>query len=51
MKRLAPPNNVFRVRKKRRGAKTLVTTPNSDVIYAMRYLDVGEDGAMVFEAP
>jgi len=28
-----------------------VTTPNSDVIYAMSYLDVGKDGPMVFEAP
>jgi hypothetical protein len=32
-------------------AKTLVTTPNSDVIYAMSYLDLGKDGPMVFEAP
>src|SRR5262249_35617746 len=29
----------------------LVTTPNSDVIYAMSYLDLGKDGPMVFEAP
>jgi hypothetical protein len=28
-----------------------VTTPNSDVIYAMTYLDVGKDGPLVFEAP
>jgi hypothetical protein len=26
-----------------------VTTPNSDVIYAMSYLDLGKDGPMVFE--
>ena len=26
-------------------AKTLVTTPNSDVIYAMNYIDVGRDGS------
>lgn len=32
-------------------ANTLVTTPNSDVIYAMSYLDLGKDGPMVFEAP
>jgi hypothetical protein len=32
-------------------AKTLVTTPNSDVIYAMGYLDLGRDGPMVIEAP
>jgi len=43
--------NVLPVWKKRLDAKTLVTTPNSDVIYAMGYLDLGEDGPMVFEAP
>jgi hypothetical protein len=43
--------DVLPVWKKRLNAKTLVTTPNSDVIYAMSYLDVGKDGAMVFEAP
>jgi hypothetical protein len=32
-------------------AKTLVTTPNSDVIYAMGYLDLKRDGPMVIEAP
>src|SRR5215813_5679498 len=43
--------NVLPVWKKRPDAKTLVTTPNSDVIYAMSFLDVGRDGPMVFEAP
>ena len=43
--------NVLPVWKKRLDAHTLVTTPNSDVIYAMSYLDLGRDGAMVFEAP
>jgi hypothetical protein len=43
--------NVLPVWKKRLDAKTLVTTPNSDVIYAMSYLDVGKDGPMVFDAP
>ena len=43
--------NVLPVWKKRLDARTLVTTPNSDVIYAMSYLDLGRDGAMVFEAP
>ena len=43
--------DVFPVWKKRLDAKTLVTTPNSDVIYAMSYLDLGKDGPMVFEAP
>ena len=37
--------------KKRLDAKTLVTTPNSDVIYAMSYVDLGTDGPLVFEAP
>ena len=43
--------NILPVWKKRLDAKTLVTTPNSDVMYAMSYLDVGKDGPMVFEAP
>jgi hypothetical protein len=43
--------NVLPVWKKRLDAKTLVTTPNSDVIYAMSYLDLSKDGPMVFGAP
>jgi len=43
--------NVLPVWKKRLNAKTLVTTPNSDVIYAMSYVDLGKDGPLVFEAP
>ena len=43
--------NVLPIWKKRLDAKTLVTTPNSDVIYAMSYLDLGKDGPLVFEAP
>src|SRR5215831_19509330 len=43
--------HVLPVWKKRLDARTLVTTPNSDVIYAMSYLDLGKDGPMVFEAP
>jgi hypothetical protein len=42
--------NILPVWKERLDAKTLVTTPNSDVIYAMSYLDLGRDGPMVFEA-
>jgi len=42
--------NVLPVWKKRLDAKTLVTTPNSDVIYAMSYVDLGADGPLVFEA-
>jgi hypothetical protein len=43
--------DVLPVWKKRLDAKTLVTTPNSDVIYAMSYVDLGKDGPLVFEAP
>jgi hypothetical protein len=43
--------NVLPVWKKRLDAKTQITTPNSDVIYAMGYLDVGRDGPMVLEVP
>ncbi|HEY4286610.1 MAG TPA: DUF1254 domain-containing protein [Puia sp.] len=43
--------NILPVWKKRLDAKTLVTTPNSDVIYAMSYVDLGKDGPIVFEAP
>jgi hypothetical protein len=43
--------NVLPIWKKRLDAKTLVTTPNSDVIYAMSYLDLAANGPMVFESP
>ena len=43
--------NVLPIWKQRLNAKTLVTTPNSDVIYAMGYLDLKEDGPMVIEVP
>ena len=43
--------NVLPIWKKRLSAKTLVTTPNSDVIYAMSYVDLGKDGPLVFDAP
>jgi len=43
--------NILPVWKQRLDAKTLVTTPNSDVIYAMSYVDLGRDGPLVFEAP
>ena len=43
--------NVLPIWKDRLNAKTLVTTPNSDVIYAMGYLDLKKDGAMVIEVP
>jgi hypothetical protein len=43
--------NVLPIWKKRLDAKTLVTTPNSDVIYAMGYLDLKADGPIVIEVP
>jgi hypothetical protein len=43
--------NVLPIWKKRLDAKTLITTPNSDVIYAMSYVDLGKDGPIVFDAP
>ena len=43
--------NVLPIWKERLDARTLVTTPNSDVLYAMSYIDVGKDGPMVLEAP
>ena len=50
-KALGAGYNVLPIWKKRLDAKTLVTTPNSDVIYAMSYVDLGKDGPLVFEAP
>ncbi|BFG78259.1 DUF1254 domain-containing protein [Paraburkholderia terrae] len=43
--------NVLPVWKARIQASTLVTTPNSDVVYAMGYLDLHKDGPLVVEAP
>jgi hypothetical protein len=43
--------NVLPIWKQRLDAKTQVTTPNSDVIYAMSYVDLGQTGPLVFEAP
>jgi hypothetical protein len=43
--------NVLPIWKQRLDAKTLVTTPNSDVLYAMSYVDLGRDGPLVMDAP
>ncbi|MEJ8855060.1 DUF1254 domain-containing protein [Variovorax robiniae] len=43
--------NVMSIWKKRLDAKTLITTPNSDVIYGVGFLDVAKDGPMVIDAP
>ncbi len=43
--------NILPIFKKRLDAKTLITTPNSDVIYALGYIDLKEDGPLVIEVP
>src|SRR5271154_5813896 len=43
--------NVLPIFKGRLNAKTLITTPNSDVIYALGYLNLKEDGPLVIEVP
>jgi len=43
--------NVLPIFKDRLNAKTLITTPNSDVIYALGYLDLTKDGPIVIEVP
>lgn len=43
--------HVLPIWKKRLDARTLITTPNSDLIYAMGYVDLGADGPLVFDAP
>lgn len=43
--------DVFVVFEKRLKANTVITTPNSDVIYGIGFLDLGADGPMVVEAP
>ena len=43
--------NVFPIWKDRLSAETIVSTPNSDVIYGMGYLDLKKDGPTVIEVP
>ncbi len=43
--------NVLPIWKRRMDAKCRVPTPNADVIYAMSYLDLKEDGPLVVQAP
>ena len=43
--------NVLVVWKDRLSAETKVSTPNSDVIYAMGYVDLKQDGPTVIEVP
>lgn len=43
--------NVMAIWEKRLDAKTLITTPNSDLIYGMVFVNVADTGPLVFEAP
>jgi hypothetical protein len=43
--------NVMPIWMTRLDAKTHITTPNSDLIYAMTFADLGKTGPLVFEAP
>lgn len=43
--------NIMPIWMKRLDAKTHVTTPNSDLIYGMAFIDLGKTGPLVFEAP
>jgi len=43
--------NVMAIWTKRLDARTRITTPNSDLIYGMVFVNVGETGPLVFEAP
>ena len=43
--------NVMTIFEHRLKAKTLITTPNSDVIYGLGFLDLGKDGPMIIDAP
>jgi len=43
--------NVLPIWKERLNAQTLVTTPNSDVLYAMSCVNLGTDGPLVLDAP
>ena len=44
-------SNVLVIWKDRLSAETIVSTPNSDVIYAMGYIDLKKNGATVVEVP
>lgn len=44
-------SNVLVIWKDRLSAETIVSTPNSDVIYAMGYIDLKKDGPTIIEVP
>lgn len=43
--------NVMSIYKDRLDANTLITTPNSDVIYGIGFLNLAKDGPMVLDVP
>jgi hypothetical protein len=43
--------NILPIFKERLNARTLITTPNYDVVCALGYLDLKEDGPLVVEVP
>ncbi|WP_321916095.1 MULTISPECIES: DUF1254 domain-containing protein [unclassified Paraburkholderia] len=43
--------NVMAIWEKRLDAKTLITTPNSDLIYGMLFVNLADTGPLVFDAP
>ena len=43
--------NILPIFKERLNSKTLIPTPNSDIICALGYLDLKEDGPLVVEVP
>ncbi|HWL11268.1 MAG TPA: DUF1254 domain-containing protein [Planctomicrobium sp.] len=43
--------NVMAIWTRRLDAKTRITTPNSDLIYGMTFVDLSDTGPLVFEAP
>lgn len=46
-----PSYNTMAIWEKRLDAKTLITTPNSDLIYGMVFTNLADTGPLVFEAP
>ncbi len=47
----SPTYNTMAIWEKRLDAKTLITTPNSDLIYGMVFVNLADTGPLVFEAP
>jgi hypothetical protein len=50
-KSYSPTYNTMAIWEKRLDAKTHITTPNSDLIYGMVFVNLADTGPLVFEAP